>query len=191
MTAFHSPEIEAAADRHGLDTDAFLAALDDLVNSTATATQTEKDYLLTHGGIGPETLTPHAQAHALRVIEVATEAADRDATEQGISTADVAARYSYQKSNISRMVANRDLYALKQARGAGSVFPSWQFTDTGPLPGLRHVLPEFPDDYHPLDIAAFMTTPTDGLEGRTPRGWLATGGDPARVASLVAELAIA
>lgn len=191
MATFPYSEVEAAADRHGLAADAFLAVLDDLVASTVSLTEAEKELLVKHGGVDPAALTPEAQAEALRVVELATEGADRDVAKRGLTTAQVVERFGYQRSNVSRMVAHRDLYAVKQPRGKGSVFPRWQFTDEGALRGLRLILPLFPGDYHPLDIEGFMTTPADTLAGRSPRDWLVTGGDPSRVADLVVELGLA
>lgn len=190
MIAFPRSEVEAAADRHGVAVDDFLAVFDDLVTSTARLTGTEKDFLIRHGGVDAAHLTPEAQTEALRVIELATEAANRDVVKRGITTAEVVDRFRYQKSSVSRMVAHGDLYAVKQPRGRRSVLPLWQFTDEGALRGLRLILPLFPSDYHPLDVERFMTTPAESLEDRSPRDWLATGGDPSRVADLVAQLGL-
>jgi hypothetical protein len=191
MATFSHADAEAAAGRHGLAADDFLAAFDDLVDSTASPTVGDRDFLIRHGGVDPAVLTPEAQSEALRVIALATEGANRDVARRGLTTAEVAARFGYQKSNLSRMVAHRDLYVVKQPRGRGSVFPLWQFTDDGALPGLRLILPLIPSDYHPLDIERLMTTPADTLDDRTPRDWLATGGDPSRVAGFVAQLGLA
>lgn len=190
MTAFPHSEVEAAANRHGLAVDDFLAALDDLVNSTASLTETEKGFLVEYGGVEPAVLTSEAQADALRVVELASEGADREVRRRGITTAEVVKRYGYQKSNVSRMVARGDLYAVTQPRGRGVIFPVWQFTEDGALRGLRTILPLIPSDYHPLDVERLMLTPAESLENRTPRDWLATGGDPSRVAQLVVELGL-
>lgn len=188
---FPYSEFEAAADRHGLALDDFLAAFDDLVNSTASLTGTEKDVLVKDGGVDPALLTPEAQAEALRVVQLATESADRNVQKRGIPTAEVVRRFGYQKSNVSRMVARGDLYAVAQPRGRGLIFPLWQFTEEGALHGLRLILPRIPSDYHPADVERLMLSPAESLEGRTPHDWLATGGDPRRVAELVVQLGLA
>lgn len=58
-------------------------------------------------------------------------------------------------------------------------YPSWQFTDDGVLPGLKHVLRELPPA-HPLVIHLHMTTSNEALRlgGRavSPRTWLQGGG---------------
>jgi hypothetical protein len=191
MTTLPHSEVEAAAGRHGLAVDDFLAAFDDLVNSTASLAKTEKDLLVEYGGVDPSVLTPEAQAEALRIVELATEGADRDVRKRGITTAAVVKRYGYQKSNVSRMLARGDLYAVTQPRGRGVVFPLWQFTEDGALRGLRRILPLIPSDYHPLDVERLMLTPAESLEGRTPHDWLATGGDPGRVEELIVQLGLA
>lgn len=70
--------------------------------------------------------------------------------------------------------------------------PAWQFTDTGVLPGLDHVLAALPADQPALVVAAFMTTPQEdllaGARPISPRNWLLAGGDPDRVAGLAALL---
>jgi hypothetical protein len=70
--------------------------------------------------------------------------------------------------------------------------PRWQFTDHGVLPGLEQVIAALPEDQPALVIAAFMTTPQEDLMARsraiTPCEWLASGGDPQRVARLASML---
>jgi excisionase family DNA binding protein len=70
--------------------------------------------------------------------------------------------------------------------------PAWQFTEHGVLPGLEWVLAALPSDQPPLVVAAFMTTPQEDLVAGTrsiaPSEWLASGGDPRRVARLAAML---
>jgi hypothetical protein len=70
--------------------------------------------------------------------------------------------------------------------------PRWQFTDHGVLPGVEQVIAALPEDQPALVIAAFMTTPQEDLMARsraiTPHEWLASGGDPQRVARLASML---
>lgn len=70
--------------------------------------------------------------------------------------------------------------------------PRWQFTDHGVLPGLEQVIAALPEDQPALVIAAFMTTPQEDLMARsqpiTPVEWLASGGDPQRVARLASMI---
>ncbi|MGC4154469.1 MAG: hypothetical protein QM628_15525 [Propionicimonas sp.] len=54
--------------------------------------------------------------------------------------------------------------------------------------GLGQVLAAIPEDYHPLDVAAFMTTRNEHLGGRSPVEWLAAGLPPGAVAALADEL---
>ena len=88
-----------------------------------------------------------------------------------------------------RLLANR-LMGWKD-RG-GWRLPRWQFTDHGVLPGVEQVIAALPEDQPALVIAAFMTTPQEDLKAGarsiTPHEWLASGGDPQRVARLASML---
>lgn len=190
MTMIQAHAVEAAAARHGVTAEGFFAVLDEVVASTAPLTQTEAD-LLAAGGVPPEFLTPDAQAAAQRSIGLAVAAADREATTTSLPTTDVVKRYGYQPSNLTRMANNGDIYAVKRPRGKGLLYPAWQFGPHGVLPGLRTVLPQFPADFHPLDIERFMTTPHDDLGNRSPRDWLLTGGDPKKVGDMVVQAGLA
>lgn len=70
--------------------------------------------------------------------------------------------------------------------------PAWQFAGSGVLPGLETVLATVVPDQPALVVAAFMTTAQEDLlvdgDRTTPRDWLLAGGDPRRVADLVAVL---
>src|SRR5690606_26554041 len=94
-------------------------------------------------------------------------------------------------SKVSRLVLGRDLYAVKGVGPKrGNVFPSWQFTESGIVPGLRHVLLHVPSDWHPVDVEEWMTTANENLpEIASPVEWLIGGGAPeAVVAALTADL---
>lgn len=89
------------------------------------------------------------------------------------------------------MSAARSREAVCMSRGGpagGHIFPRWQFTDDGPLPGLRRVLAALPVDYHPLDVAQFMTSDNEALRERSPAQWLANGGSVQTVADLAGQL---
>jgi len=58
----------------------------------------------------------------------------------------------------------------------------------GPLPGLETVLAALPADLHPTAVEGFFTSPDADLDGASPAQWLASGGDPQRVADEVEGL---
>lgn len=177
--------------RHGSDMapEEFLAILTDAVDSTDALTAHEQRVLVAEGGIGADAVAPGAQAEGRRQIAVRSAEADATATRDGYTTSEVAERFTIAPANVRRLVRRGGLYVVAhRTRNREHIFPRWQFTADGPLPGLDLVLVALPDDLHPLDVAAWMTAPQESLRGRTPVGWLAGGGDPDRVAALADEL---
>ncbi len=55
--------------------------------------------------------------------------------------------------------------------------------------GLADAVTAIPDHLHPTSVEGFMTTAQDDLDSRSPVSYLRTGGNPALVAEMVAELA--
>lgn len=176
-------------DRHAtIDSEEFMEILVEATDSTDTMTAAERSFLVEHGGVSTEAVDPANQTVALIQNAAEAAAAQREAVEQGYTTAQVAEKFSLQRANVRRSVINGSLYAVGRTRSGEHVLPRWQFTEDGPLPGLREVLAAFPTDYHPLDVATFMTTPDQALGDRTPAYWLATGGAVHAVAELADEL---
>ena len=118
-----------------------------------------------------------------RAAAVAQTAVLRDSA---LTVAEAATRLGVDPSRVRHRLAQRRLTGWKD--GTGWLLPAWQFADDRALPGLAAVLAALPDDQPPLVVAAFMTTPQPDLQLATPRQWLATGGDPSRVARLAATL---
>jgi hypothetical protein len=91
---------------------------------------------------------------------------------------------------VRQRLASRHLHGIR----AGSAWriPRWQFPGGAPLPGLDKVVPALPGALHPLAIEHLMTSPhVDLMVGQRPISpveWLASGGDPDRVARLVAHV---
>ena len=173
MTASPTPHsLDRALARHGaeMDADEFLAILAEATDSTDTLTADEQALLIDSGGMSPEAVAPDAQSRARRQIVVRSARADADAARDGFTTSEVAQRFDIAPSNIRREVARRGLYVAGRTRRREHVFPRWQFTPDGSLPGLRAVLAVIPEDFHPLDVAAFMATPSEMLGDRRPGG---------------------
>jgi hypothetical protein len=95
-----------------------------------------------------------------------------------LTTNEVAALLGRAPAHVRRSHLRGDLYAIKDGRA--NLFPRWQFTPDGtPINGLRRIIGVFPDDFHPLDIAAVMTTARRSPRRQVP-GRLAVRGRPGR-----------
>lgn len=100
--------------------------------------------------------------------------------------AEVAQLMGVNASTVTRAAAAGRLYAVVidgQRR-----FPSWQFHDGKQLPGLAEVGRAIPEGLSPNTVAAVMTTPDEWLNDTSPVQWLAGGGRPDRVVSLLEGL---
>ncbi|MGI8416140.1 MAG: helix-turn-helix domain-containing protein [Nakamurella sp.] len=106
---------------------------------------------------------------------------------QTLSAVQVAELTGKSRSQITRDLNTGKLYGLSVGRHWR--IPRWQFVDDAVLPGLAAVVPAIPEHLHPSVVEGFMTTPQDELNSRTPIDYLRTGGSPAPVAEMVAELA--
>lgn len=84
---------------------------------------------------------------------------------------------------LADLVRRRRLLAL-DTRSRGRRYPTFQFAGSGrPYPVVPEVIGALSGaglDAH--TIAAWFTSPQRALGGRTPAGWLGTGGDPLSVA---------
>lgn len=95
-------------------------------------------------------------------------------------------------SRVRHRYQDNLLYAFRS--GKSRRYPLWQFVDNKALPGLNVVIPHFIDGWHPASVEGFMTTPkeelsTDGETSLTPVAWLAGGGDPGKVVSILDRIA--
>lgn len=105
---------------------------------------------------------------------------------------DVAKALGVSAARVRQRASERTLYAIR----SGDVwrFPAWQFDPhTGhEIPGLAAVIPSFSRTLHPIAVFRFLDEPSADLEigdePTSPLRWLATGGDPAPVAEIAAEL---
>ena len=102
----------------------------------------------------------------------------------------MAERLGVDRSRISQRLSERSLYAF--ALGSERWFPEWQLVGDRPLSGLKEVLVAVPAALHPLTVDHWFTRPSVDLEigdeAVSPVDWLATGGDPAPVVALAADL---
>ena len=169
----------------GLSEAEVVEAVAERLGDTASAgLPAEQQALLEQGGLGFD------EAH-----RYATDAvADLLAGEVGllhtaVPLAEVATRMGLSVSWVRHLIAAGRLLAMRSGRR--TLLPAWQFGEDGrPLHGLDVALRAARPGQHPLAWQAFMATPQPDLElggqPMTPRQWLASGGDPAAVADLLA-----
>lgn len=95
-------------------------------------------------------------------------------------------------SRLRQRVQDGSLYVLSE--DSSRVYPLFQFTDSGVLPGLAEVLKALGPKPHPLVVVQFFDTPTQdlqipGVDGPvSPRDFLESGGDVARVVRLALDV---
>lgn len=103
----------------------------------------------------------------------------------------VAALLGVDRSRISQMVSDRQLYAFEGSTGQ-RLFPSWQFPRGRPVGRLKVILDHLDPGLHPLTISHWMTTPHVDLQvdGQvlSPVEWLVSSGATAAVARLARDL---
>ena len=104
---------------------------------------------------------------------------------RSLSTRQVATLLSRTTTTITR-AAGRTLYAYREGRSLR--FPTWQFHEGRPIPGLATVVPALREGLTPATIEARMTTSDPKLlDGATPAQWLIAGGDPAAVVQQLSD----
>ena len=105
---------------------------------------------------------------------------------RSLSTREVADMTGRSPAAIARS-AGRSLYAYHLGRNLS--FPTWQFDDGRPLPGLATVVPALRDGLTPTTVEARMTSADpEILDGLSPVEWLARGGDPTEVTRVLTEM---
>ena len=128
-------------------------------------------------------LSDRAYAEQLTAQHEAVQAACTLA--RSLSTRQVASLLSRTTTTITR-AAGRTLYAYREGRSLR--FPTWQFHDGRPIPGLATVVPVLREGLTPATIEARMTTSDpELLDGATPTQWLIAGGDPAAVVQQLSD----
>lgn len=187
----YTERLESALNRRGnpLSVDAFMDILREMSDPASEPLSTgERAFLLEATDLTEEDLTP--QAHEAARIQVAEDRAlaEKEARDSALTTGEVSELLGRQGASIRRSKLAGDLYALPASNGRTALFPAWQFDGSQVVPGLRTIMPTFPQYVHPLTIQQFMTEEKEELDGRSPVEWLTAGGAAEAVASLVAEL---
>lgn len=128
--------------------------------------------------------TPRLQAAALRMALL----------QDSVSVSEAARICGVKDSRIRQRLIDGSLLGLRSTAGRDAWrLPAFQFDGDRELPGLARVLKARRTDVDTLVAASFLITPQPDLEAETgepmtPRDWLATGGEAAVVADLIAAL---
>ncbi|GAA1346655.1 DNA-binding protein [Saccharothrix algeriensis] len=180
------PALEAVLAEAGLQVtpDEFLALVADAAKRLAPPHPDRRD---ARAAADPERRRPGDDLPRAR-----TAVAHAVLRDSAVTVAEAARRLGVDTSRVRHRLGVGRLVGWKD-RGSWRL-PAWQFTAAGVMPGLEAVLAAVPADQPALAVAAFMTTeradlPVAGGCG-SPRDWLLAGGDPRRVADLVARLGV-
>lgn len=97
------------------------------------------------------------------------------------------------RSRVSHRISSQTLYAFT-LQGRRYV-PQWQFAAASkvergvePIPGLARIVPLIPRDLHPLAVRAFMETPLEDLDEKSPTTFLVSHGPVEAVEELLVAL---
>lgn len=183
--------LESALNRRGnpMSVDAFMDILREMSEPTSEPLSTgERAFLLETTNLTEEDLTPRAHESARIRVAEDRALAEKEARDSALTTGEVSELLGRQGASIRRSKLAGDLYALPTGNGRTTLFPAWQFEGNQVVPGLRTIIPNFPQYVHPLTIQQFMTEEKEELDCRSPVEWLMAGGAVEAVASLVAEL---
>lgn len=187
----HTERLASALNRRGnpLSVNAFLDILREMSDPASEALSAgEREFLLEATELTEEELSPQAQEAARFQIAEDRALAEQETRASALTTREVAQLLNRHDASIRRSKLSGDLYALPTSSGRTTLFPAWQFEGDQVVPGLKPILPLFPQYLHPLSIERFMTEGNSELDGRSPVAWLLAGGAVEAVASLVDEL---
>lgn len=140
----------------------FLAVLAEATGDSQPLSAGEQQYLTAHTDMTDEDLEPGSdRAKAARFAVASGQAVeDRHLRRSALTTNEVAELLGQAPSNVRRSHLRGGLYAVENGRV--NLFPRWQFIENGRVVScLRRIMGLFPDDFHPLDVAAVMTSPPD------------------------------
>lgn len=177
----HTSRLESALSRRGnpMSVDAFMDILREMSDPALEPLSTEeRAFLIEATELSEEDLTP--QAHEAARIQVAEDRAltEKQARDSALTTGEVSELLGRQGASVSRSMSAGDLYALPTSNGRITLFPAWQFEDKQVVPGLRTIIPNFPQYMHPLTIQQSMTGEKEGRRrARIRRRVNLTGGE--------------
>ncbi|WP_092807853.1 hypothetical protein [Rhodococcus globerulus] len=87
-----------------------------------------------------------------------------DLRRTALTASDVADLLKVKAPRVRQLTSiERKLWALDDIDKRGRLYPKAQFTDTGMVPHLDHILPRLPQTMHPLTVNAVLTQPREDL----------------------------
>lgn len=153
-------------------------------------TDSERRFLIEHGGLTAADLTPEALGEAASVAERAIAASIAEVRAGALTVSEVASLLGQARAAVLQAAASGDMYAvLGEPPATEPLLPRWQFHEGRVIPHLREVIAALPADEHPLLVQSFMTTwNEDYLDGWPPAAWLLAGRDPGAVVQYADDL---
>lgn len=177
--------VRLSHDPHG-DPEAFLDAVETSMSASTSALTRHDLEALVEAGIDLTGSPDDPQG--VKALLVSTQRQFKEA-HAALTTAQAATRLGVGKSRIRQLIGDGSLMTVRLADER--VLPRWQFTDDGYVPGIA-TFSTVAQSLHPFVLSQFMMRPSVDLqvdgEAVTPVEWLTSGGDPRRVATLVADL---
>lgn len=159
------------------------------LRSNEKLTQHDVDYLLAHGGLGEQSeqfLHDGAAPERLKKNREDVALSSRLYTlGVTVSVAEAANMLALDRSAVYRSHHKGRLPGVTIA--GEKRIARWAIHDGEMLDGLDAVPAAVWRDVHPLTLEDIMTSAQDDLDGKTPVEWLATGGNPERVAQLLED----
>ena len=151
-------------------------------------------FLAEHGGEeAAAAIEKYDEAEVQRDRAVAAAQTLRELLESSWSLELAAGMLGISRSRVSHRISSQSLYAFT-LQGRRYV-PRWQFVaasegqrDAEPIPGLARIVPMIPRDLHPLAVRAFMETPLEDLDGKSPTTFLVAHGPVEAVEELLVAL---
>lgn len=104
----------------------------------------------------------------------------------GLSVESVAEHLGVTVETVRGRIEAGTLATISDPLDGSSLIPSFQLTEDGELPHLQALLQRGRGTLTPGAIQGIMTSSQDETDGMSPVEWLKTGGDPARVAIVLA-----
>jgi hypothetical protein len=153
-------------------------------------TDSERRFLIEHGGLTAADFTPEALVEAASIAERAIAASIAEVRAGALTVSDVASLLGQTRASVLQAAASGDMYAvLGEPPATEPLLPRWQFQEGRVIPHLREVIAALPADEHPLLVESFMTSwNEDHLDGWPPAAWLLAGRDPGAVVQHADEL---
>jgi hypothetical protein len=108
--------------------------------------------------------------------------------ETALPLAEAARLMKVSDSRLRQRIGEGTLVAIRQPHGRGWLIPDFQVTGDGELPYLARVLSARQRSVGADTLARVFELPNEELDGRSPRDWLASGGEPAPVERILSAL---